>query len=140
RFDLITCNAPYVVSPERRWLYRDSGFEADEVSERVVQAAAAHLEPGGFASMLVSWVAEDEEGADEHPLAWTDPLECDDWILPVWESDPLSHAATWNDHLEGDDKAAALDEWTQYLERLGVNWVVEGAMILHKRNDGGPNT
>src|SRR3954470_24521905 len=25
-FDLITCNAPYVVSPERRWAYRDSGF------------------------------------------------------------------------------------------------------------------
>ena len=27
-FDLITCNAPYVVSPERRWIYRDAGFEA----------------------------------------------------------------------------------------------------------------
>src|SRR5436190_6335813 len=30
-FDLITCNAPYVVSPESRWAYRDSGFPADEV-------------------------------------------------------------------------------------------------------------
>ena len=25
-FDLITCNAPYVVSPERRWAYRDGGL------------------------------------------------------------------------------------------------------------------
>ena len=33
-FDLITCNAPYVVSPEQRWAYRDSGFQADEISER----------------------------------------------------------------------------------------------------------
>ena len=140
RFDLITCNAPYVVSPEQRWLYRDSGFNADEVSEKVVEAAAAHLELDGFATLLVSWVAEDEDSRDEHPLDWTDELDCDDWILPIWESDALSHAATWNDHLEGDPKAAALDEWTEYLDRLGVDWITEGAIVLHRRNGGGPHT
>jgi methylase of polypeptide subunit release factors len=140
RFDLITCNAPYVVSPERRWLYRDSGFNADEVSEKVVAAAAEHLELDGFATLLVSWVAEDEDSRDEHPLDWTDELDCDDWILPIWESDALSHAATWNDHLEGEPKAAALDEWTEYLDGLGVDWVTEGAIVLHRRNGGGPHT
>jgi len=36
-FDLITCNAPYVVSPEDRWQYRDAaGFEADQLSQTVV--------------------------------------------------------------------------------------------------------
>jgi methylase of polypeptide subunit release factors len=140
RFDLITCNAPYVVSPERRWLYRDSGFNADEVSEKVVAAAAEHLELDGFATLLVSWVAEDEDSRDEHPLDWTDELDCDDWILPIWESDALSHAATWNDHLEGAPKAAALDEWTEYLDGLGVDWVTEGAIVLHRRNGGGPHT
>jgi methylase of polypeptide subunit release factors len=140
RFDLITCNAPYVVSPERRWLYRDSGFNADEVSEQVVGAAAAHLELDGFATLLVSWVAEDEDSRDEHPLDWTDELDCDDWILPIWESDALSHAATWNDHLEGAPKAAALDQWTEYLDQLGVDWVTEGAIVLHRRNGGGPHT
>jgi len=139
RFDLITCNAPYVVSPERRWLYRDSGFEADEVSEQVVAAAAAHLEEDGFATMLVSWVADDEDSADDHPLDWTDRIDCDAWILPIWESDPLAHAATWNDHLEGEQKAAAIDEWTAYLGRLGVGWVTEGAVILHRRS-GAPHT
>src|SRR6266851_6162535 len=42
-FDLITCNAPYVVSPERRWAYRDSGFRGDDVTAHVVRSAAAHL-------------------------------------------------------------------------------------------------
>src|SRR5438067_1044208 len=60
-FDLITCNAPYVVSPESRWAYRDSGFQADEISERVVQDAAAHLNDDGFATLLVSWLAQDED-------------------------------------------------------------------------------
>jgi hypothetical protein len=35
-FDLITSNAPYVVSPEHRFAYRDAGLPADELSERVV--------------------------------------------------------------------------------------------------------
>ncbi len=134
-FDLITCNAPYVVSPEKRWAYRDAGFEADELSERLVQSAAAHLADGGFATMLLSWVADDEDAPDTHALAWTKESGCDGWIFPVWGSDPLEHAATWNVDLAGDGKAftAALDRWTQYLSRLGVRWVTEGAIVLHRR-------
>ena len=43
RFDLIVSNPPYVISPEARHLYRDSGLGADEVSRRVVRQAAVHL-------------------------------------------------------------------------------------------------
>jgi methylase of polypeptide subunit release factors len=134
-FDLITCNAPYVVSPENRWAYRDGGLQADEVSERVVKGAADHLADGGFATLLVSWIAADEDEPDERPLAWTDTIECDSWILPIWGSDALGHAATWNDHLADDRRrfGAALDTWTDYLARLGVRWVSEGAVLLHRR-------
>ena len=38
RFDLITCNAPFVVSPDNHLVYRDSGFEGDGVTERIVRA------------------------------------------------------------------------------------------------------
>jgi methylase of polypeptide subunit release factors len=134
-FDLITSNAPYVVSPETRWAYRDAGLEADQLSERVVREAAEHLDDGGFATLIVSWVAADEDAPDEHALAWTEGLGCDSWILPVWEADPLDHAATWNADLAGDTKAfsSALDEWTRYLAHLGVQWVNEGAILLHRR-------
>src|SRR6184192_737454 len=94
-FDLITCNAPYVVSPESRWAYRDSGLQADEISERVVREAAAHLTDGGFATLLVSWLAEDEDEPDVRVLEWAEETGCDSWILPTWDSDPLSHASTW---------------------------------------------
>jgi methylase of polypeptide subunit release factors len=137
-FDLITSNAPYVVSPETRYAYRDAGLDGDEVSERVVQEAAAHLDEHGFASLLVSWIAADPDEPDERVLAWTDPLDCDAWILPVWGSDPLEHAATWNDYLadERDEFGAALDEWTSYLTRIGADWVTEGAVVLHRRAGG----
>jgi hypothetical protein len=100
-----------------------------------VKGAADHLADGGFATLLVSWIAADEDEPDERPLAWTDTIECDSWILPIWGSDALGHAATWNDHLADDRRrfGAALDTWTDYLARLGVRWVSEGAVLLHRR-------
>jgi methylase of polypeptide subunit release factors len=141
-FDLITCNAPYVVSPERRWAYRDSGFQADEISERVVSEAAAHLAEGGFATLLVSWLAQDEDEPDERVLDWVEKSGCDSWILSTWDSDPLGHASEWNSHLEGDPEALseALDEWTRYFDELGVRWVSEGAVLLHRRPGSGQST
>jgi methylase of polypeptide subunit release factors len=139
RFDLITCNPPYVVSPENRWAYRDSGLQGDEISRRVMLAAADHLADGGYATMLASWIGASEEAADERPVAWARTLRgCDAWILSVWEADPLDHAATWNTQL-GDkpgELAAALDRWTAYLGELGAGWVSEGAILLHRRPGG----
>lgn len=132
-FDLITCNAPYVVSPERRWVYRDSGFSGDEVSERLLLAAAAHLEDGGYAAMLLSWLGFDEKAPDERVVSWANASGCDSWILPTMNSDPLTHAAEWNSHLAGQSLGEALDEWTGYFDSLGVELVSEGAVVLHKR-------
>src|SRR5438105_5290853 len=135
-FDLITCNAPYVVSPENRWAYRDSGLQGDEISRRVMLAAADHLAEGGFVTMLASWLGGSEETADERPVAWAKALtDCDVWILSVWEADPLDHAATWNQQLAGkrEQFADGLDRWTGYLAELGVGWVSEGAILLHRR-------
>jgi methylase of polypeptide subunit release factors len=136
RFDLITCNPPYVVSPESRWAYRDSGLQGDEISRRVMLAGADHLAEGGYVTMLASWVGTSEEAADERPLAWAKTLTgCDAWILSVWEADPLDHAATWNSQLarKPDELAAALDRWTDYFSELGIGWVSEGAILLHRR-------
>jgi len=136
RFDLITCNAPYVISPENRFAYRDSGLRGDDVTRLVVQQAADHLAEGGFATVIGSWLGEDEETADERPYEWTTSLlDCDAWILSVWESEPLEHAASWNrEHAdEPGHLEAALDEWTAYLDELGAGWVSEGAILLHRR-------
>lgn len=132
-FDLITCNAPYVVSPESRWAYRDGGFAGDELSRRVVTEAAAHLAEGGFASVLVSWLAASEDDPDERVESWLEGSGCDAWILGLSGADPLEHASGWNDHLTAGELAEALDEWTGYLHDLGANWVSEGGVVLHRR-------
>src|SRR3989440_38649 len=55
RFDLIVCNPPYVISPESRYTFRDSGRRGDALCEDVVRRAPAHLEEGGFATILCNW-------------------------------------------------------------------------------------
>jgi methylase of polypeptide subunit release factors len=134
RFDLVTCNAPYVVSPERRWAYRDAGLPADGVSERVVAEAAEHLGPKGYAALLVSWVASDADAPHDRAVAWVEATGCSGWVLPVFGSDPLDHAAGWNSELDGDREAfgAAVDRWTDYLAGLGIRWISEGAVLLHR--------
>lgn len=135
-FDLITCNAPYVVSPESKWEYRDGGLPADELSERVVKQAAAALAEDGYASMLVSWVARDADDPDARLDDWLDGCGCDAWVLGLTGADPLEHAAGWNEHLAHDADAfgAAIDEWTTYFSKLGVEWISEGAVLLHRRD------
>ena len=132
-FGLITCNAPYVISPETRWVYRDSEFSEDGVSERVLLSAAAHLADDGYAAMLVSWLAFDENAPDERVIGWAEASGCDSWILSTLNSDPLTHAAEWNSHLAGEALGDALDEWARYFDDLGVELVSEGGVILHKR-------
>lgn len=135
-FDLITCNAPYVVSPEDRWQYRDAaGFEADQLSHTLVREVPQHLEPGGYASMLVSWLAESPDEPDVRIDEWLQDNGCDAWVIALSGADPLDHAAGWNEHLSTDPDAygAAIDRWTAYFDDLGVGWISEGAVLLHKR-------
>jgi methylase of polypeptide subunit release factors len=135
-FDLITSNAPYVISPERRWAYRDAGLPGDELSRRVVTEAAAHLAEGGFAATMVSWLAESEDDPDAHVESWVDGNGCDVWILGLSGSDALDHAAGWNDHFAADPDAlaGALDEWAAYFRELGAVYVTEGAVVQHRRS------
>jgi methylase of polypeptide subunit release factors len=140
-FDVITANAPFVVSPENRFAYRDGGLEADQFSELIVREAAGHLSDDGYATLLVSWVAENEDESEARPFDWTEGSECDAWILPIYALDPLDHAVRWNVHLAGQAEAfgQVLDRWTSYLEELGVEVVTEGAILLHRRS-GETNT
>jgi methylase of polypeptide subunit release factors len=136
RFGLITCNAPYVVSPESKWQYRDGGLPADELSQRVVEQASRALADDGLAALLVSWVAESEEAPDVRLEQWLEGCGCDAWVLDLMGADPLEHAAGWNEHLSHDaaQYGAALDEWLAYFAQLGIGWITEGAVLLHRRD------
>jgi methylase of polypeptide subunit release factors len=135
RFDLVLCNAPYVVSPDTRYAFRDGGVTSDGFSERLVREAPEHLAEGGFAHLLIGWLLKGDDW-EARPRGWIEGSECDAWLLQGVVRDPVTHAAVWNDEQAGDPVtyAETLDRWLNYLEELGADAVIEGAVILRRRS------
>jgi methylase of polypeptide subunit release factors len=139
-FELVTCNPPYVISPESALLYRDGGMTGDAVSRHVVESAGAYLEEGAFAQMLISWAAVPGDDWSVPLRSWVEGSGCDAWLLHSDTVDPLTHAGAWLRHEFGEDAdafAAALDRWLEYFDRLGIEGIAVGAVILRRRH--GPN-
>jgi methylase of polypeptide subunit release factors len=137
RFDLIVCNAPYVVSPDTRYVYRDGGLASDALCEQLVRESATHLEEGAFAHLLISWVLVEEDWS-ARPRSWIEGKGCDCWLLLGAQRDPVTHAALWNEELNRDPSrfAETLDRWVDYLNALGADAVLEGAAIIRRRPRG----
>ncbi len=131
-FDLITCNPPYVISPESSYAYRDSGLSGDTVSRQVVQEAPRHLREGGFAHLLISWAHAPDDW--ETPLrSWVEGQGCDALLLYFGSDDPVTHAAQWLRPVADESFSASFTEWLDYLERLGIEAIAHGAVILRRR-------
>jgi hypothetical protein len=136
-FDLIVSNPPFVISPDRASLYRDSGLGADRVSQLVVQEAAAHLRPGGTAHILMSWI-HTPDGDWSAPLrAWVAGSGCDAWFIRHASYDPLAYAIWWNQRLALENQMTrymdAIDRWVRYYEHSGITAMGYGATILRRR-------
>ncbi len=135
RFDLITCNPPYVISPATQYVYRDSGMEGDSISEQVVREVAAHLADDGFGTITVSWATTKDDTEASAVRRWVAGTGCDAWVLHYRTEDPLTTAKAWNEHDATDAEAYGriLDEWLAYYERLGIEAIAYGAVVLHRR-------
>ena len=135
RFDLVTCNPPYVISPEAQYAYRDSGLPGDTVSRNVVQQVPDLLREDGFAHILISWA--------HSPGDWWSPLDdwvagrgCDAWLLYFGSDDPVTHAAEWLKpaaNATPERYRQALARWLDYLDDLGIESIAHGAVILRRR-------
>ncbi len=136
QFDLIVCNPPFVISPETEYLFRDGGLPGDKLSEEVVRAVPARLSQGGFASVLCSWTHDKAEEWSGHLRPWVANNGCDAWLLHGVTRDPLGYAASWN---RGPDPTAygdCLDRWQEYYQRLGIQALSLGAVVLRRRPGG----
>ncbi len=132
KFGLVVANPPYVISPGREIVFRDSGMERDAISEAVVRGVPDVLEVGGFATVLVSWDATHGDLA-ARPTSWVEDLAADAWILHTGTQDPFDAAARWTS--DADDRESAVDRWLAEYARLGIEWIAYGAVILRGRAD-----
>jgi methylase of polypeptide subunit release factors len=137
-FDLVVSNPPFVISPDTSFEYRDAGMRGDDVSREVVQGAATHLNPGGFATVLCNWIVREGEQWQDAPTRWVADLGCDAMLIHSDSQDPLSYAATWLTRTRGPEYGEALDRWLDYQRSLGVDSIVTGSVVLRRRDGGTP--
>ena len=136
RFDLIVCNPPYVVSPDSQYVFRDSGRRGDAICEEIAGRLPAHLEDGGFASMLSNWTLGRDEEWTAPLRRWVDGSGCDAWLLCSTTQDPLTYAAFWNRSQDRERYDQSLDRWVGYCRDLKIASLGLGAIILRRRTQG----
>jgi methylase of polypeptide subunit release factors len=127
-FDLIVSNPPFVVSPDTDVVFRDAGLEGDEISRLVARGAAEHLEPGGFASMLICWSHGAEDDWRDRVRGWLAGAGCDAWLVRYVTEDPLEYALKW----AGE---AAAGRWVEYYDGASIGTLTTGGLVLRKRTD-----
>lgn len=136
RFDLVVSNPPFVISPSRRYLFRDSGLPLDEVSRSVVGAAPQHLNDGGYCQLLASWAHVRGEDWRDRLAGWADMTGCDVLVLEREALDPSDHAAGWLRQTEQPERwQDEFDAWLDDCDAHGVEAVGFGLISMRKRSD-----
>jgi hypothetical protein len=136
RFDLITTNPPFVISPAtaEALVYRDSGLPGDRVVEEIVRGAPARLTDGGWCQVLANWVIASDRPWDERLSEWLDP-GCDALVVQREVLDPASYVELWLRDAGRHSTPGyleAYDAWLGWFEGQGVEGIGFGWINLRR--------
>jgi SAM-dependent methyltransferase len=130
QFDVIVSNAPYVISPDTTFLYRDGGRD---LCERLARATPAHLAPDGCALLAVNW-PEHDAGSWQGTLAgWVDGSGCDLWVLSTEHTVPDGYARLWLMQQYPDRiPPGEIDRWTAAYAAQRIVRLHGGYLVMHR--------
>ena len=126
QFDLILCNPPFVISPTKRFSFRDSGERGDAFCRRLIAAAVQRLVPGGFFQCTgnIAHVADRTWKSDLEE--WFAGLGCDVLVFVERVESAADYAMNWILSTESKDprQVAERDEvWTDFFQRERIEAV-----------------
>jgi methylase of polypeptide subunit release factors len=141
RFDVVTANPPYVISPDIDYLFRDSPGELHELCRGLIRALPGYLNEEGVAHVLCNWATREGETPWQVVGEWTHGLGCDVLVLNFGQEDLVSYASRWTEPLaakEETEYASAVQRWLEYYreQRLETIWF---GLVLLRRRSGRPN-
>lgn len=147
KFDLIVSNPPFVISPGKKFIYRDGGMQGDGVTETVVRGCCEHLAEGGFAHILCNWAHMKDQPWDQRLAAWARGGDgrtgnsggADMLVLRTITRDPVEYAMQWisetERYLTTEQMWTRLNEWVDAYKDQGIEAVSGGLISLHKSGD-----
>lgn len=126
RFDLIVSNPPFVISGAGH-THRDSPFAADGLTRQLLADLPAHLNAGGRAIVLATWLHPVDVPWQQHVLDLLPVGEASAWVAQREALDLDAYVEVW-----GDDAALPIWERAAWRERLahldaeaiGFGWIV----------------
>lgn len=141
RFNLIVANPPFAVTPQRRYVYRDSGMHLDAFAESLVRRAPEFLEEDGLFQCQCDWVHIAGTNWQERLSGWIEGSGCDVWIISQQTLSPAVYAEAWIRATEQDDHATAIrlcGEWSDFYRKERVEAISTGFICL-RRSSGRSN-
>jgi len=138
-FDLIVSNPPFVISPESRYIYRDSSMAGDEICRKIVREAPAYLNEGGFCQILCNWAEFADQDWRDHLNGWFEGCGCDVWVMRNQSRDVANYAANWIRHtekMETENMGVRFGEWLRYYENQRIERVGGGVINMRRRSGG----
>ena len=137
RFDLIVSNPPFVISPDRSYVYRDAEVEGDAICREVVRQGSGHLAEGGFCQLLCNFAMPAGLDWREVVAEWCADTGCDAWAICSEVQEPEVYASVWIGHTEPAARHAELfDAWLDHYRRRGIAAIGSGFLILRRVEDG----
>lgn len=138
KFDLIVSNPPFVISPETRYIYRDSGMEGDRICQKIAHQAPEFLQEGGFCHILGNWIEYANQDWRERLAGWFEGSGCDVWVMRNQTRDAATYAATWIRHTEKHKKenfTQRFDQWMAYYEGESIDAIGGGLITMHRTSE-----
>lgn len=138
RFDLVITNPPFVISPEKRYIYRDGGMPADDICRKIVQEVPHYLNEGGFCQILCNWIETIGQDWRQRLAGWFAGTGCDAWVMRSESRDAATYASTWIRHTERDNPdqyARRFEKWMAYYDQLDIEAISAGLITMRRSSD-----
>ena len=130
RFDLIVSNPPFVLSPTRRFLFRDAEIRGDEFCRHLIRSVPTFLEEGGYCQLKCNFAHRPGEDWKESLTSWFDGLRCDVIVWVEITEDVSDYAMRWIVSTEAQDVDQLPDLYQRWMDYYRVQKIEAVSYLL----------
>jgi hypothetical protein len=133
-FDLIVSNPPFIISPENRHFFLNSGLEGDEICRRIVKEAPQFLNEGGYCILNANWAMIEGEDWRGRLANWFEGTRCHGLVFNQDTRDLGEYAAGLIEvgSNEEAEYLRSFDEWMGYYAKLRITGIGQGVIVMRR--------